>query len=64
MGTLLQKLVLGYYLIKHNCQLSCLLKITISFHAKILWTLSALRWFLTFCLKSEPASRVESWTGV
>lgn len=43
MGTLLQKLALGYYLIKHNSHLSCLLKITLSFHAKIFWALSALR---------------------
>lgn len=58
MGTLLQKLALGYYLMKYNSQLNCCLKITISFHAKIFWTLSTLRWFLTFCLKLESASHI------
>lgn len=48
MGTLLQQLALGYYLIKHNSQLSCLLKITIFFHAKISWTLSDLKLILNF----------------
>lgn len=48
MGALLQKLALGYYLIKHNSQLSCLLKITIFFHAKISWTLSVLKVIFNF----------------